>query len=544
MAEAGIKRWAMIAIGLLVLGAYLAHVAAYGPQINDDAFITFRYSKFLVLGRGPYFNVGEQVEGYTNFLMMLLMAGAIVLFGDDEVLFVAKVIGVAGGLAAIVAAWALCARWLRKIEALAPHADLLAGAAAALAATNCAYAFNSTTGLETTLFSAWVVLGLWLLQKGYDAQRYRGAGIAFALAALTRPEGGMIFAAAFLGRLIAAEWRTKTGRHALALDALIVGAVVVGHLVFRYAFYDGELLPNTFYAKRGGFTWQVTAAEYVLGFGVVLMGAVVPIFALFPILPRNHGVRRSTLPALLAVWASVAAIFIAGAGWMPGFRLLIPYVPVWSALAVRGIAAVADRFRSYGVHVAVVTSLLLVGVLFFWQQSERGEYYNYGRIRAAGYITGHAALADWLNERAEPGAAVALMDIGIVGFKCIDLHILDITGLTDRYIAKSPGGFLTKEFDPAYVFDQKPEFLIIAAQGPAGRIGDEEMDQLQPWTVVESRLMMDDAFHTYYVHRRGFDREAPELERLAAVFGAERVFRHDYPDKNYLLFAHTYRGPQ
>ncbi len=541
MAEARAKRWATIVIGLAVVSAYLGHVAAYWPQINDDAFITFRYSKFLTLGRGPYFNVGEHVEGYTNFLTMLLMVGAITLFGDDEALFVAKLLGVGGGLVAIIATWALCSRWLRKVETIAPHADPLAWTGAALVATNCAYAFNSTTGLETTLFSALIVVALWLLQKGCDQQRYRGAGVAFALAALTRPEGAMVFAAAFLGRLIAAEWRTKAGRRALVLDASIVTAVVAAHLVFRYAFYDGEWLPNTFYAKRGGFTWRVTAAEYVLQFGVILMGALVPIFALFPLLARNGALRRAVPPALLVAWASVGAIFIAGAGWMPGYRLLMPFVPVWSALAVCGIAAVADRFRSNALRIAGGMSLLLVAVLFLWQDSERKEYYEYALTRAEGYVAGHTALANWLNEQAEPGVTVALMDIGIVGFKCIDLHILDITGLTDRHIAKSPGGLHTKEFDPAYVFDQKPEFVVLAFRGPPVPIDQVDVQQLQPWTAVEACLWDADAFRTCYLEPRAVQQEAPPLERIAALLGARRAFEHRYPNEKYLLLAYTHR---
>jgi arabinofuranosyltransferase len=544
MAEARVKCWAPIVIGLAVLGVYLGHVVAYWPQINDDAFITFRYSKFLTLGRGPYFNIGEHVEGYSNFLLMLLMAGAIALFGDNEVLLVAKLIGVGSGLVAIVATWALCGRWLRKVETLAPFADLLAWAGAALVATNCAYAFNSTTGLETTLFSALIMLGLWLLQKASDEQRYRFAGIAFALAALTRPEGGMIFVAALVGRLAAAAWRTKAGRRALVLDALTVGAVVLGHLVLRYALYDGELLPNTFYAKRGGFAWRVTAAEYVLRFGVVLMGAVVPILALFPLLARSRYVRRSTLPAMLVVWASVAVIFVAGAGWMPGYRLLVPYVPAWSALAICGIAAVADRLRSWALPGAVSASLLLVGALFFWQESERAEYYDYGRVRAAGYLAGHAALADWLNKQAQPGATVALMDIGIVGFKCIDLNILDITGLTDRYIAKSPGGLHTKEFDPAYVFNQKPEFLVMVVRGPPGPLENMDTGQLRPWTEVERRLWKTDAFRGHYFDPRPVEPNAPALKRIAALLGARRGFEHYYPNEKYVLLAYAYHGRQ
>ncbi len=62
-----------LAAALVVVTAYAAHCAYFAQQINDDAFITFRYSKFLTLGYGPCYNVAEHVEGYTNFLTMILM---------------------------------------------------------------------------------------------------------------------------------------------------------------------------------------------------------------------------------------------------------------------------------------------------------------------------------------------------------------------------------------------------------------------------------------------------------------------------------------
>ncbi|NUQ49193.1 MAG: hypothetical protein HUU27_04645, partial [Phycisphaerae bacterium] len=104
--------WPVAALAVAVILTYLLHVSWYWPQINDDAFITFRYSRNLADGLGPYFNAGERVEGYTNFLLMVLMAGVIRLWGPDEVLFAAKAVGVAGGLAAIVAAAGLTRTWL------------------------------------------------------------------------------------------------------------------------------------------------------------------------------------------------------------------------------------------------------------------------------------------------------------------------------------------------------------------------------------------------------------------------------------------------
>ena len=91
---------AMIAVVVL----YAWHASLFWPYVNDDAYITFRYSRFLAMGRGPYFNVGEHVEGYTNFTTMLGMAGIYRLFGPAAVPLAAKATGVLSGIATIVMA--------------------------------------------------------------------------------------------------------------------------------------------------------------------------------------------------------------------------------------------------------------------------------------------------------------------------------------------------------------------------------------------------------------------------------------------------------
>ena len=48
----------------------------------EDAFITFRYALNLATGKGVVFNPGEHVEGYSNFLFLVVLAG---LKGGKEV---------------------------------------------------------------------------------------------------------------------------------------------------------------------------------------------------------------------------------------------------------------------------------------------------------------------------------------------------------------------------------------------------------------------------------------------------------------------------
>lgn len=534
------RTWLNVVLGAAVLAGYLACVAPFRDQINDDAFITFRYAKFLADGRGPYFNDGEHVEGYTNFLMVPLMAAVIAVAGEDAVLNAARALGVMAGAAAVLGAWYLCWTRLRRMDGLERSASLLAWAAAALVATNSAFAVNSTTGLETTMFAAWITLGLVLTDLGHERARWRGAGVAFALAALTRPEGAIVFAVAAAGEIACSEFRRGPGRRMLLADAAIVGCVVAGHVAFRWLAYDGHWLPNTFYAKTSGMGGH-TPAGYLAGYARdhSLYGAWAA--ALLPMVLCAPPQRRLyVVPTAVAAYGTLA-VFATGPDWMLGYRLLAPFLPVWAALAVCGTAAALARL---GVRRPAATGVVLLAVvvaLFAGQIDTTHDYHLVSSVRAVGYEGGHLALAEWLRTTADPGDTVAMMDIGQVGYRCDHLRILDITGLTDRFIARSPGRFLEKEFDPAYVFDQRPRFLVIIMTAPLLSNGTDDVDGLYVWTPIESRLVGAEAFRRYYFRPRPVDDGDPLLHQLACKLGAERVFRHLYPRFTYLLAVYTRR---
>jgi hypothetical protein len=51
------------------------HGVVYFHYTPDDSYISFRYAHNLAEGRGLVWNPGEHVEGYTNFLWVMLLAG-------------------------------------------------------------------------------------------------------------------------------------------------------------------------------------------------------------------------------------------------------------------------------------------------------------------------------------------------------------------------------------------------------------------------------------------------------------------------------------
>src|SRR5690606_24833666 len=66
----------------------------------DDSYISFRYARNLARGLGLVYNPGEAIEGYTNFLWAVVLAGGIRMGLDPHL--VAKVLGAAAALGSLV----------------------------------------------------------------------------------------------------------------------------------------------------------------------------------------------------------------------------------------------------------------------------------------------------------------------------------------------------------------------------------------------------------------------------------------------------------
>ncbi|HSN29891.1 MAG TPA: hypothetical protein VLT45_26570, partial [Kofleriaceae bacterium] len=134
-------RWAIVA-GAAALA--LAH-ALSKTWLCDDAFISFRYADHLAHGHGLVFNLGERVEGDTNFLWTLWIAVGRVLGAD------APGWAIVWGLACYAAAFALLTRRSLQIDDL-PTASLFAAA-------HVAWAEFATSGLETSAYTLLVFAG-------------------------------------------------------------------------------------------------------------------------------------------------------------------------------------------------------------------------------------------------------------------------------------------------------------------------------------------------------------------------------------------------
>jgi len=159
----------------------------------EDAYISMRYAENFADGHGLTWNVDERpVEGYTNFLWVLLLALSGKL-GVDMVLW-SKILGIASALAGIAVAY------FAANELDSGGEGGLAGLMAAFVLSfNPAYVFWAGSGMETSLFATLLLSSLFLyFKENANSTRFVAVSIALALASLTRPEGLLFFGLLFL----------------------------------------------------------------------------------------------------------------------------------------------------------------------------------------------------------------------------------------------------------------------------------------------------------------------------------------------------------
>lgn len=314
---------------------------AWEPRAQvDDAFISFRYAENLLAGRGLVFNPGEYVEGFTNLLWTLLVAGGIGLGFDPEA--VGHALGIASGLATLLAAFA----WSR---ALLPRAQAaLASIAPWIVFSSPSFAIWSMSGMETPLFVATVTAAF-----ASQARGHMGRAIACAiLATLTRPEG-VLAAGVLLAFHLLTAWRGGWRAWAPVFSYAVCLALLTG---FRLAYY-GSPVPNTFYAKVGGIP-IAKGIEYLVDFlwsGSFLL-----------VLPAALAVARDrrTWPGACFVVLLVVYVVAIGGDTFPGSRFLLPALALLAGLGIHGAAAAWTSDRRWG----AILGTCLPGVLG-WQLS-------------------------------------------------------------------------------------------------------------------------------------------------------------------------------
>ncbi len=325
----------------------LAHAWWY-RFLTDDAFISFRYARNLARGHGLVFNAGfERVEGYTNFLWVIVLAAF------DRVGVAPERIANVLSLLCGVAIWWLVLRVSLRLE----RPVWLALTPVVLLAATRSFAVWCTSGLETKAFELLTFAGALRAVSEVESRRagtretWVLSSLLLALASLTRPDGVVVASGLFASRWVLE--RRGGGAHppAVARGVGLFVAILAAHLVFRLAYY-GDWLPNTYYAKVGGRTWWsmglAYATTFAIEYGVVFWLPLLAAVASSALRPRAVPLPAEPVRAALFIGALVPFVVyvVAIGGDHFEYRPLDLVFPFAYFLLADGAAALRARGRA------------------------------------------------------------------------------------------------------------------------------------------------------------------------------------------------------
>ncbi len=434
-------------LGLPLLLGFLGSAVEGWPAVLDDAFITYRYARNLAHGHGITWNPGgAPTEGYTNFLLVVLLAPFLKLGADPLVVTRALSYLSAAAIAASLFVIAKRRYGCRTTVAM-PIAALIL--------------FVPETrklcllGLETVIYSLVLLLafhaGVVLIES-----RTKSRALLFALllclAALLRPEATLLFPLVLLlyARRLRQSQNLREASKPLALALLVVVAIGGAYLLWKHLHF-GSLLPSPFHLKVQGGTWLSSrGTQSVLSFllGNSLIVALSGVGLLLCSSEDQRPWSSGKLPAVLGLgMAFLYACFFLHADTLMDRegRFLFPLLPVLIYVSLPALGQALSVLESRtGERWLAVLGLILTFVIAFGARDLFGLVENARRIVPEDERKPDYALAQRELEVAKalsgfPGITrvrIAVGDAGVIPY-FTDAVCLDVVGLNDALIART-----------------------------------------------------------------------------------------------------------
>ena len=415
--------------------------------LDDDMMISMRYARNLAEGSGLVWNPGERVEGYTNFLWTVVMAGVHLLPHSDATISL-----LVKGLNFVLTGATI---WLsvRFLRIFAPRS---------LVATPLLLVLMVTCG-DVLLWSVWgfevALLGLLNLVFLYRLARGQHGLLTFlplALIPLTRGDGVYIFA----GNALVALALAPDARRTLVYLAL-AGLPTVGHFLFRHAYYD-DWLPNTYYLKVYGLEepyrrGAAYARSFLLHYAVVLAVAAASALAIV----RTD--RRGLIP-IGVVLPTLGWVVLVGGDMFVWFRFFAHVMPIVFVFATAGVVLLGRGPLGQAAWAAVlfIVSFPLVRPL------DRLVF-----LDKNGDPLEQIQVAMLIKKNARADSSVAVITAGIVPY-FTRMRAIDILGKSDKHVARLKpfkGAMVGHgKLDPAYTLGKNPD-LVISCRSHAFALG-------------------------------------------------------------------------
>lgn len=389
------------------------------------------------------FNPGDRVEGYTNFLWILLIALPR-CFLDFP--FAAKATGFVLGLILLVTLSGTTGD--RK-------KDKLSGPLAAFIVAACpGIQMWAVAGLETILFTLCLVSAVYFHEKNNSSGRYF-CGVCFGLSTLTRPEGLLFFVLFAMTVIFIFRTHPKNWMEYLIGYSL----VFLPHIFFRYIYYQAWL-PNTFWVKSHRF--QGGGWAYFKRYAAMTGIVTVPI-ACYGLFDKN--LRKTALPLIVMGIGYLIYVYHIGGDWMPYGRFIVPVIPLFALAAARSWTYEGKDAlrRSIGI---VLTAGILISVtstkydLLRWRPTRYFEILTWENE----HMKDWKLVGEWLNQSFPDKTVLSTGLAGIIPYYSKFVTI-DRGGLNDKEIAqiiyRAQSELEEKKEIERVIISRKPDVVLI-----------------------------------------------------------------------------------
>lgn len=451
---------------------FLVVVSRYIQYLSDDALISLRYAQRLLEGKGLTWTDGRPVEGYSNLLWVLLVAG-VGAFGV-ELIQAARLLGIAC-VAVIIG---VILRLYVFSDRL--HSTWLPISAGLLFLVMAGpVAVWTIGGLEQPLFAALLALSIFFALKLLDGGRLETRNLlllslALGLMCITRPDGPIFVVATGVALLFG---RRDLGRK-LWLLLLFPLLLYGGHLIFRVAYY-GEWVPNSALVKlEPSAAHAADGLAYVLGGGMALFPFSMLTIISLAVLCLNR--QKRAVGVYLALTAGLWGLYliVIGGDVFAAYRHFMPLAVIFTFAIIEGVDTMLEwlrkREKASAPRVALVSVLLVVAYGI-------NQYLDAGNRWAISehWVWSCQDLAVFLKEAfQEEQPVVAMTTAGCIPY-WTDFPGIDMLGLNDYYIAHHPpsdtgSGFIGHELgDSEYILGREPDIILfhVGSETPRGLPG-------------------------------------------------------------------------
>lgn len=461
------QRWYSLGILLAALVALCLHAWYYYPFIADDALISLRYADRFLEGKGLTWTDGRPVEGYSNFLWIMLVAGLGYL--EVDLIDATRILGGLGMATVLVLLYRWWARDPARYEGLLGLTITLF-----FFAGSGSIATWTVGGLETPLVAALLALTAAPAADLITRVQPRASSLAWlslwlGLLCITRPDGPLFCVAAAVAVLVGRYGRDSWRQHLLRTMAMAIAPLLFygGQLAFRLSYY-GEWFPNTAYVK---------VAPSLIHF---VTGAIYDFLALWGMFPISflllwyliHQIRHRALPQellpmvfFLGFWLVYLAFV--GGDIFSGYRLgvpitvllsfILPYATVWLGNQI----SPSERIHGSQGKVAMI----FFGSLFFLIQ---GTHYNFTYTKTELWEWDAQVLSNTILSSIGPASpTVASIAAGSLPYwtnlPAIDIHGLNDYDLPRKYRPSNFGlGYIGHEIgSPEYIMMRAPDIVFL-----------------------------------------------------------------------------------